>query len=153
SPPELCAADPTQRWDDVVVGTWYVPASNLLAYLVPGTGGDPMPLGDQTIWRIHQARNGKFQGESFTVLSDPTSDEAPSGPTSFVMTGLLTPEGQIRINFTNSTDNVVGIGYMQLVGGQWRMTMQMASGSGFFVIHWAYMTKLRSGAIPPDPGD
>lgn len=149
--------NPEARWDEILVGTWYVPAPNLLAYLVTPEDEEPLPIFDQTLFQIASASNGEFSGQSSTVLKPADSiDDPPSSVTQFTMSGLITPDGQIRIDFTPTDPNdspVVGLGTMELVAGQWRMTMQMASQSSLYVVHWAFMTKLLPGQSPEKSRD
>src|SRR5262249_3928274 len=74
-------------------------------------------------------------------------------PYDFTIYGTVTLQGQIRIHFKpdGSQQAVTGIGTMQQVNHAWRMTMQMASTSSLHVVHWAYMTKLPTGAAPSLP--
>ena len=142
-----------QRWDRLLVGTWYVPAANLLAYLVGPAGTNPVPIADQTVFHITRARNGVFSGENTVQLSRPTAlGWLRPEPMQFLMTGVVTPQGRIRITFTptgSGEPRVTGVGTMQFVDGAWRMTMQMATGVAPYVIHWANMTKLSRGETPP----
>jgi hypothetical protein len=145
-------SSPAQRWDQVLVGTWYVPSANLLAYLV-GPDGNKVPIADETMFQITSAYDGFFSGETQVQFSLPT----PSGwiqgpPMQYTLNGLVTPEGQIRLDFTPTDSDhsgTTGVGQMEFVDGSWRMTMQMASNSTPYVSHWAYMTKQTSGATPP----
>jgi len=146
-------SSPAQRWDPLLVGTWYVPSANLLAYLVGPSGTNLVPIQDQTTFQITSAYDGFFTGETQVQFTLPT----PSGwiqapPLQYTLTGLVTPQGQIRLNFTQAGSDqaaTTGVGYMEFVDGSWRMTMQMASNSTPYVTHWAYMTKETSGATPP----
>lgn len=143
-----------QRWDRLLVGTWYVPAANLLAYRVVSYGADPVSLADQTIFQIPSAQRGVFSGTVVTYLSQPLGGGFGAGPFHYTMTGVVTPQGQIRITFTPvdpTQPTITGIGTMQFVRGEWRMAMQMATGTFPYVIHWAYMTKLPPGVTPPPP--
>src|SRR5262249_56829361 len=121
-----------QRWDRLLVSTWYVPAANLLAYLVGPAGINPVSISDQTVFHISRAHNGVFFGENTVQLSKPTAlGWLRPGPMRFLMTGVVTPQGHIRITFTPTEPNqptVTGLGTMQFVDGAWRMTMQMATG-------------------------
>src|SRR5262249_36733571 len=144
-----------QRWDRLLVGTWYVPAANLLAYLVGPAGANPVPIADQTIFQITSAHDGVFSGENSVQLSRPTAlGWLRPEPMRFTMAGVVTPEGRIRIIFKpidSDQSSVTGVGTMQFVDGAWRMTMQMAAAgtAPAYVIHWAYMTKLTAGVTPP----
>src|SRR5262249_3177448 len=89
-----------QRWDRLLVGTWYVPPANLLAYLVGPAGANPVPIADQTIFQITSAHDGVFSGENSVQLSRPTAlGWLRPEPMRFTMAGVVTPEGRIRILF------------------------------------------------------
>lgn len=139
----------TTRWDKVVLGTWYVPPVNELAYLVGPAGVDPLAVKDQTIFNITSAKRGVFSGTGSVTL---TLSGEESSTTDFTIQGVVTPAGQIRIQFTpnNPQDSTVtGLGNMEWVRGSWRMTMQVASNGSVKLFHWANMTKLPSGKTPP----
>ncbi len=144
-----------RRWDKVLVGTWYVPPANMLAYLVGPAAVKPLAIADQTIFHITRAHNGAFFGFCSVQLAKPTPrGVVTAAPTCFIIEGLVTPRGHIRIKFTptDSQDSpVTGIGTMEWVNHAWRMTMQMASSGSPKVVHWAYMTKLPPGGRPPQP--
>lgn len=140
----------SQRWDDILVGTWFVPGANLLAYLFGPSARNPLPVGDQTIFRITRAHDGAFSGVNSVRLSGaPSLDSSTPQPMYYKLNGLVTKEGAIRITFTpqNSGAPVTGVGMMEFVDGSWRMTMQLASVSSIYFTHWAYMTK--TGTRPP----
>src|SRR5262249_4905051 len=69
---DICKAR-LQRWDQLLVGTWYVPAPNLLAYLFGPAGVNPVPIADQTIFHITRARSGVFSGDISVQISRPTA--------------------------------------------------------------------------------
>lgn len=144
-----------QQWDKVLVGTWYVPLANMLAYLVGPAAVNPLAIADQTVFQITSASNGVFSGSCSVQLAKPTPQGVvTAAPTYFTIEGLATPQGQIRIQFTpNSSQGtpVTGIGTMEWVNNAWRMTMQMASSGSLKVVHWAYMTKLPPDESPPPP--
>lgn len=131
---------------------WYVPAANLLAYLAPGTDlSSPIPIGDQTLWNITSASDGTFIGESsatLTILGEDTVSTAS-------MSGIVTPEGQVRIIFTPNGESAggpvtVGIGQVRTVEGLKFMEMQMMTGIGAaYVTHWAYMAQVPDGPFTP----
>jgi hypothetical protein len=150
----ISLSDPNpQKWDQLLLGTWYVPAANLLAYLVEGGDSTPQPVADQTIFQITSAQNGDFSGQNSVQLSIPSPvGLLQPGATSYTMSGVVSPAGQVRIQFTPTSSNrapVTGVGAMEFVDGAWRMTMQMASGTSAFLTHWAFMTKLAPGETPP----
>ena len=141
----------SQGWDNLLVGTWYVPPANRLAYLVTPAAINPLAITDQTIFHILTAHNGSFSGVNSVWLSRSSAlGWSKPQPMIFMMNGLVTPEGKIRITFTPKDSGqppVTGVGTMELVDGHWRMTMQMSTGSAaVYVIHWAYMTKIGTAA-------
>jgi hypothetical protein len=141
----------TTRWDKVVLGTWYVPPGNMLAYLVGPAGVDPLAVADQTIFNITSAKRGAFSGTGSVTLAIPG---AGTSTTDFTIQGVVTPAGQIRIHFTPTNPQdaaITGLGNMELINGSWRMTMQVASAGSVKLFHWANMTKLPTGESPPSP--
>lgn len=132
------------QWDWLAGTQWYVPADNLLAYLVSGTDfSQPAPIGDQTLWNFTSSSGGVFSGTSVAYL-----DIAGSATTSSsTVTGVVTPEGQIRMKFlADNGVETVGIGQFRSVDGGTQMQMQMMTGIGTaYVTHWAYMVPV------PDP--
>jgi PEP-CTERM putative exosortase interaction domain len=131
---------------------WYVPAANLLAYLTPGSDlSTPIPIGDQTLWNITSASGGTFTGESSATLTILGQDTVSTSS----MSGIVTPEGQVRIVFTPNGESAggpvtVGIGQVRnFVGGRF-MEMQMLTGTGSaYVTHWAYMAQVPDGPFTP----
>src|SRR5262245_46830160 len=86
------AATDCRRWDRLLVGTWYVPAANLLAYLVGPGGVNPVPIADQTIFHITSTHNGVFSGVNYVQLSRPTAlGWSRPEPMTFSMSGVVTP--------------------------------------------------------------
>jgi hypothetical protein len=139
----------------VLVGTWYVPPANMLAYLVGPSAANPLAIADQTVFQITSADSGAFSGMCSVQLAKPTAQGVVTeAPTYFTIEGVVTPQGQIRIQFTPTCSQqtpVTGIGAMEWVNNAWRMTMQMASSGSLKVVHWAYMTKLPPDGSPPSP--
>lgn len=144
--PAGAAAQGAGRWDRVLLGTWYVPPANLLAYLYGPLGANPLAIGDETVFHITSAKNGVFSGTTVARLFRPTGTGDPDPTQSqLTMSGVVTPRGRIRISFTSTgsdTTSITGLGNMEFVGGAWRMTMQMSTSVGVSIIHWAYMTHL-----------
>ncbi|MDB5338781.1 MAG: hypothetical protein JWN70_4400 [Planctomycetaceae bacterium] len=144
---------PSGRWDKVVLGDWYVPAANLLAYYVSPNPLELIPIADQTIFHITSAENGVFSGENTVTFSKPTLLGLQTGEsTTYSMAGIVTREGKVRIEFSSLETGdplVTGVGEMQFVDHAWRITMQMATGVTPYVTHWAYMSKLPNGGTPP----
>ena len=141
----------SNRWDQLLSdSTWYVPAANLLAYEVDSTTSDPTPVSDQTIWSIGQAEGGRFTGQSYATIVN------PSGVSNSVVTtmdGVVTKSGQVRITFTNPVGSTItGIGQVRKVNGVEAIEMQMITGNnGSYTTHWAYMLPLTDSTTPPDP--
>jgi hypothetical protein len=135
------------RWDWLSQTVWYVPQENLLAYSTSQQLTDPTPIGDQTLWFMNQSSGGQIAGEAVTKLSiNPV-------PTHMSFTGVVTPDGQIRIEFATGSTPTTGIGQMRFVQGAWRMEMQMATAGEPLVAHWAYMSEQSPGTVPPEPSD
>ncbi len=142
----------TKRWDTILIGTWYVPPANMLAYLVGPGVIDPVAVADETIFNITTTSGGVFSGTGSVQLTVPTPQGATTQPpTDFTIQGVVTPSGHIRIEFTLSSSQVTGIGNMEKVNHEWRMTMQLASSSSVKLFHWANMTKLPSNGTVPTP--
>lgn len=144
----------SQRWDKLLVGSWYVPEENLLAYVVISNGEDPVRLADETVFDITSAHDGAFSGTATIQFSIPIGDNSAGDSLVYDMSGVVTRDGTIRITFTPTEEGqptVTGLGNMEYVDGSWRMTMQMSSGVAPYVIHWAYMSKLATGETPPPP--
>ncbi|WP_245323644.1 autotransporter outer membrane beta-barrel domain-containing protein [Bradyrhizobium stylosanthis] len=131
-------------WDSTLSNTnWYVPTAQLLAYAAPKTGfSNPIPIGDQTLWSLATATNGAFTGTSVAQLK---LGPALLTDTSTIQ-GFVTTAGQITMLFTPTAGGAVtvGLGHMRTVNGVTGMEMQMITGDGLLVTHWAYM-------LPYDP--
>lgn len=144
-----------QRWDKLFIGVWYVPVTNLLAYLVDPVTVKATSLSDETFFQITSCQSGVFSGTATVRFSTYALGWPAGTPFTYTMSGNVTPGGKIRITFTPTTQGhpvVTGVGNMYFVDGAWRMTMQMASGSSDYVTHWAYMSKSTMGdhtSIPP----
>jgi len=145
SPIRNSVADSSQ-WDWLAGTQWYVPAPNLLAYLVSTTDlSSNVPVSDQTLWNLTSSTNGVIVGTSVATF---TLGGVSSSSTS-AMNGVVTDTGQIRIVFTleGTTTQTVGIGQFRTEGTGTQMEMQMITGSGGpYLTHWAYMEQI------PDPG-
>lgn len=141
------------RWDKILVGDWYVPAANLLAYAVNPNPLELEPIADQTVFHITSMEKGVFSGENTVTFSKPTLLGLQTGDTAtYSMTGIVTRKGQVRIVFSSLETGqamVTGVGQMQFVDRAWRVTMQMATEMTPYVTHWAYMSKLPTGTTPP----
>ena len=139
----------SSSWDAAISNSnWYVPVPQLLAYASPRSGfNNPVPIGDQTLWAIGRAVNGSFSGLS-------TASLAIAGTTTTsqtVMQGTVSPTGQITILFTPTTGGTptIGIGQMRARGDVPEMEMQMITGSGLLITHWAYMAPYNPATFSP----
>lgn len=139
------ATAPSSQWDWLANTGWYVPADNLLAYAAESDLSGPEAIGDQTLWHIEESVNGKISGNAMVQLSI-----FPS-PSQRTFTGIVTRDGQIRIEFTSSSGTVTtGIGQMRYQDGQWYMQMQMLTGDTLVITHWANMAQTSGNIVPPD---
>ena len=150
SGPRDALAQSTQ-WDALLSNTsWYVPAPYLVAYAAanPNNFAVPPPIlaGDQTLWALGPVVNGSFTGTSTATLyvasgADLSQPSTTSTSTS-AMSGTVAANGDIRITFTDTTSGVttLGVGTMQSLGEIPLMEMQMITGTGLLLTHWAYMT-------------
>lgn len=143
--PETTEHPTAARWRWLKGTTWYVPASNLLAYLFLATENRLVPVSDQTVYRIPDYRDGYSTGDTVVALGN-----AP--PQCLTLVGSVTPEGQVLLTFTPrnaSADATVtqGAGQMRRRRGEWAMENQMSSGANAQaqVVHWAYMLRTKPG--------
>jgi len=132
---------------------WYVTAENLLAYLTDPALGEATPVVDQTLWSITTAEGGSFHGTSRTLLWIRTRDGSfrQVGSTSNTLDGTIAEGGEITIVFTPDDPDqaqTTGYGQLRMVDGEWRMEMQMATGTQAIALHWAYMTPWTHGEPP-----
>jgi hypothetical protein len=80
----------SSQWDWLAGTQWYVPAPNLLAYLVSPTGfSSNVPVSDQTLWDITSSTNGVIVGTSVATF---TLGGIESSSTS-AMNGVVTDSG------------------------------------------------------------
>lgn len=122
---------------------WYVPVQNLLAYTASGTNlADVNALSDQTTWNINTCINGVISG---TAVANFQSGPITISSTT-TMSGLITDSGQLRLNFTNSSNTTIGIGQVRQIDTTTYLEMQMITGSSTYLTHWAYMAP-----VPDDP--
>jgi len=137
------------RWDWLAGTEWFVPTQNLLAYVTSSDLANPQPIGDQTVWNIETSSNGQITGTSETELT------LFPVPTPTTLNGIVTSEGQVRIQFSfdNGNPPVIGIGQMRRQAGRWTIEMQFGSALDPLITHWAYMEQRESGQTPPDPSD
>ena len=157
--PRLTFAQSSQ-WDALLSNTnWYVPAPYLVAYAAANSNSFTIPppilAGDQTLWTLGPVVNGSFSGTSSATLfvssgADPGQPSASSTSTS-TMSGTIAANGNIRITFTDTTSGVttLGVGTMQSLGEIPLMEMQMITGTGLLLTHWAYMTPYDPATFTP----
>jgi outer membrane autotransporter protein len=147
--PALAQSSP---WDSVVANTnWYVTEPELLAFGAPATSfANPFPLGDQTLWTLGASSNGVFTGITRAQLAvGPLLSESVQS-----INGRVTPSGQILMAFEPLPEGNVTIGLGQMVerDGAYQMEMQMITGSGLLVTHWASMVSYDPATLtPPAP--
>ena len=140
------AVAPTvKRWSWLANTYWYVPVANLPAVLYNSSTGTLIPVSGQTVFHITGYRNGYFWGDTATQLGS-------SPPSSSSMLGSVTPEGQVLLTFTQTSDSsspsiTEGFGKMQRKSGQWTMENQMFTSPNetLQIGHWAYMLQTRPG--------
>lgn len=149
--PSKAAAQST-AWDSTISNTnWYVPTSQLLAYMATQSGfSNPIPIGDQTLWTLGTSTNGVFSGTSVASLAIGPSRSLSTTS----MQGTVTSAGKITIFFTplGGGTTTVGVGQMQTRGGSSQMEMQMITGTELFTTHWAYMVPYNPATFsPPAP--
>lgn len=141
------------NWDNMLQNSqWYVPSENLLAYMTSGTNlTSVLPVADQTLWSITNAVNGIFEGLTSATFTLGTNIIAQSSNT--IMSGLISSNGQVRIQFTATNGSVTtGIGQQRSIGGTNFIEMQMITGSGgsngTYTTHWAYMAPYSNTVLP-----
>lgn len=137
-------------WDDLITDSqWYVPSANLLAYLSSTSSlANPVPVADQTLWDIGDCTDGIFTGTSNTTFKLGSVESSSSAS----MSGIVTPGGQVRIDFTQEgAPTTVGIGQIRDIGGTTYIEMQMITGGGSapYLTHWAYMAEYDGEELPP----
>ncbi len=142
----------TPVWDATISNSnWYVPLPHLLAYAAPSTSfANPIPIGDQTLWVLGPSTNGAFTGTSHAELAiGPITSASDT-----TIQGFVTTAGQIRIQFTPAGGGTptLGLGQMRdLGGGRYGMEMQMMTGEGLLVTHWATMLPYDPLTFTPPP--
>ena len=77
---------------------------------------------------------------------------APTEPSYTTANGSVSANGDIAIVFTSdSGSTTIGLGQFQDIGGTSQMEMQMISGNGLLVTHWAYMLPYDPNIETPPP--
>jgi len=151
------------KWDQIVAGEWFVPATNLESYEL-ATASNVKVLGAFQNWYTFAIHNGDFSGPTQSVVQAYTDGtwDAPFYFPPAVMSGHISEAGVISMTITPddpSLDSSQAIGHMIFVSGQWRMTMQTTiplpstSAPFTYILQWANMTKLRDGEMVPGSPD
>ncbi len=142
------------RWQWLEDTYWYVPDSNLLAYVYDVEANQMSRITDQTVYNITDYDSGYFWGKTAVKL------ESFPDTMCLSLVGSITPEGQVFLTFT-SIDPVPGAAPTQGIGqmrfklkfGGWTMENQMSSGPiQLQVSHWAYMVQGQPGDSLPAVG-
>jgi hypothetical protein len=133
---------------------WYVLPENLPALQFDTDNNTLTWVIDQTVWHITGYRNGYFWGVSATLIQQGREQTPQRGPGSkpicFTMLGIITPEGRVYLTFipckaTSFLSATIGMGCAVEYRKNWRLEMQMSSGSDERTAHWAYMTRVQPG--------
>ena len=159
---DTAPAQGASKWDSIVAGEWYVPATNLESYEL-ATASNVKVMGALQNWYVLTIHNGDFSGPTQSVAQTYIggSWDAPYYIPPGVMSGHISEAGVISMTITPDDPSFAtsqAIGHMIFVSGQWRMTMQttlpLTSNSAPFTyfLQWANMTKLQPGeTIPGSP--
>lgn len=139
-------------WSRLAGTYWYVPPESLPAMRLDT--GELAWMEDQTVWHLTGCQEGYLWGVCATLLwpagQEPLASGPGSQPAAFTVLGSITPEGRVYLAFIpqsslSSGAPTIGVGRMVPHGGAWSFEMQMSSGSGSTVAHWAYMMPVASG--------
>jgi hypothetical protein len=129
-------------WDWLAGTYWYVPASDMPAYVYDTklqTGGMTQ---DQTVFQVTESKGGYFRG---TAVVEIAGSRSP-----FTMLGVVTPDGSVILNFLpNDAVGVAttGSGRFTYVKHDLTMLNEMSSSPNdrLKVLHWAYMKQTSPG--------
>ncbi len=151
------AAQVSDSWEWLGNTYWYVPTENLPAVQFNAFTQRIRQITDQTVFHIERYSSGYFWGKTAVqLIRNPLEGVNPPPPLCFEMVGSVTPEGNLSISFTSTSRTsgiaTIGIGNMRMPASDWTMQLQMSSGFGRQVTHWAYMVQCKSGADCPLPG-
>jgi hypothetical protein len=142
-------AAPVDRWQWLQNSYWYVPPQYLPAVASNPSFRSPIPVSDQTVYRIDHYADGYFWG--ITAVSFTRAEgSAASTPACLQLVGSVTPEGHVHLTFTllpaggkatSGSTPTIGIGAMTPKQGAWTMENQMSTVAAGSVLltHWAYM--------------
>jgi hypothetical protein len=134
------------RWQWLNGTYWYVPNIYLPAIASNPAIAQPLPVSDQTVYRIDHYQAGYFWGITAVTYQAPQASIPPS-VSCLQLVGSVTPQGNLHLTFTAlqsqnlSEEPTVGIGAMTLQEGQWTMENQMSAVAvgNLLLTHWAYM--------------
>lgn len=133
---------------------WCVPPESLPALQLDTDDNALAWTVDQTVWQITGYRTGYFWGVCSTLTRKAGEETAERGPRSrpvgFAMLGSITPEGRVHLTFlpySGPASATTGLGRAIPHRDGWSLEMQMSTGSGTRMAHWAYMVPVR----PEDP--
>jgi hypothetical protein len=128
---------------------WYVPTGYLPALSYDPQAGTGAAISDQTVWRIRRSVDGYFWGDTVAVFSGDNAGAAGRAPVCNKMAGTLTPSGDVLMSFVNadskSSSVTTGFGHYKDDAGQKVFEMQMSTGQGKMILHWAQMWKCTKG--------
>ena len=148
----------TDRWQWLAGTYWYVPRENLPAVASSPKLAAPIPVSDQTVYRIDHYAGGYFWGTTAGSYQRRSSADGSPAPSCLQLVGSVTPEGSVHLTFTSlasktatadssAGEPTVGIGAMTRQGGEWTMENQMSTTAAgdLLLTHWAYMRQCRPG--------
>lgn len=151
------------KWDSLLSNTsWYVPVPGLVAQVAVNSNSfttpPPVAAGDQTLWSLGTVVNGTLSGTSTAAMfiNPEHVTKAPSAviASRTLMSGAVADDGTVRIVFTDPSGGgtTLGVGNMRFINGVPLMEMQMITGTGLLLTHWAYMTPYNPATFtPPAP--
>ncbi|MFP5221113.1 MAG: autotransporter outer membrane beta-barrel domain-containing protein [Acidobacteriota bacterium] len=151
------------QWDALLSNTsWYVPVPGLVAQVAVNsasfTSPPPVTAGDQTLWSLGPVVNGTLSGTSTAAMyiNPEYVTKAPSAviASRTLMSGTVADDGTVRIVFTDPSGGgtTLGVGNLRFADGVPLMEMQMITGTGLLLTHWAYMTPYNPATFtPPAP--
>ena len=140
------ASRPKAQWSWVEGTYWYVTQQDLPAVETDLATQEHQFVSDQTVWHVEEASNGYFWGKAVVALTGRPAQ-------CLGMVGSIAPDGKVQITFTLPLPGAPpelslrtnGIGTVQRQGREWRFNMQMTSGIGTLVTHWASMRQCKVG--------
>jgi hypothetical protein len=141
----------TDRWQWLEGTYWYVPKEYLLALASSPTLKTPIPVSDQTVYRIAHYTDGYFWGTTAVSYMAPKGSATSGSVSCLQLVGSVTPEGKVHLTFTllgtgtsgsgSGNQPTVGLGTMTRQRGAWTMENQMSTVAvgDLLLTHWAYM--------------